>query len=65
MSSNPDISSARWEKSTYSAGNGGQCLEFARNINGLVPVRDSKDPGGPALILSSDAWTAFVGQIKG
>ncbi|WP_380286103.1 DUF397 domain-containing protein [Kitasatospora purpeofusca] len=36
-------------KSSYS-NNGGQCVEVATSPSTTVPVRDSKDPNGPALI---------------
>ncbi len=58
--------SPRWFKSSYS-GNGGQCVEVARNLaspRGVVPVRDSKDPHGPALAFSPTAWSAFVAGVK-
>jgi hypothetical protein len=64
MSTFFDISRAMWEKSSYSNGNGGQCLEFARDFDGVVPVRDSKNPG-PALAVPADAWAAFVEHVKG
>ncbi|WP_269854584.1 DUF397 domain-containing protein [Streptomyces sp. RPT161] len=37
---------------------------MAPGIPGVVPVRDSKDPGGPALIFGLDAWSAFVAGLK-
>ncbi|MFJ8504637.1 DUF397 domain-containing protein [Streptomyces avermitilis] len=46
-------------KSTYSNA-GGECVEVARNLPGTVAVRDSKDPGGPLLRLSSTAWAEFA-----
>jgi hypothetical protein len=55
-----DLHSARWRKSSYSNADGGECVEVADSIPGLVPVRDSKTPRGPVLLLSTDAWTAFV-----
>ncbi|MGW7004589.1 DUF397 domain-containing protein [Streptomyces sp. NPDC054933] len=55
---------AVWRKSTYSGGSGGNCIEVADNLPNLVPVRDSKDPHGPALIFRADAWSAFVAGIK-
>ncbi|WP_274917112.1 DUF397 domain-containing protein [Streptomyces sp. WZ-12] len=55
--------SPRWFKSSYSS-NGGNCVEVAANVPGAVPVRDSKDPHGPALAFSALAWQAFVGQVK-
>ncbi|MEU3082506.1 DUF397 domain-containing protein [Streptomyces albidoflavus] len=56
----------RWVKSSYS-GNGGQCVEVATNLvasDGLVPVRDSKDPAGPALGFPAVAFASFVGGVK-
>ncbi|MFJ1645427.1 DUF397 domain-containing protein [Streptomyces sp. NPDC088258] len=58
-----DLASAQWEKSSHSSGEEGQCVEFARNLaatSGIVPVRDSKAPTGPALTLTATAWTDFV-----
>ncbi|EPY92401.1 hypothetical protein K530_53505 [Streptomyces noursei CCRC 11814] len=31
----------------------------------MVPVRDSKDPHGPALMFSADGWSSFVTAVKG
>ncbi|MGW3045326.1 DUF397 domain-containing protein [Kitasatospora sp. NPDC001159] len=61
---NPDLSAATWRKSTYSNGDGGQCIEVAGGVSGIVPVRDSKDPAGPSLAFSLEAWSAFVADIK-
>lgn len=48
-----------WRKSSYSGGDQGSCIEVADG-HANVPVRDSKDPHGPALTFSPDAWSAFV-----
>ncbi|SCL38948.1 protein of unknown function [Micromonospora pallida] len=58
-----DLTGARWRKSSKSGGNGGDCVEVADNLPGLVGVRDSKDPTGPALTFSPAAWRAFVTQV--
>ncbi|MFI6701892.1 DUF397 domain-containing protein [Streptomyces sp. NPDC050509] len=57
-----DLSDALWEKSSYSSGHEGECVEFARNLvpSGVVPVRDSKTPTGPVLLLTPIAWSDFV-----
>jgi hypothetical protein len=55
---------ALWRKSSYSNGDGGNCLEVADNIPDLVPVRDSKMPDGPAIILTAAAWAPFVASLK-
>jgi len=60
----PDLSHAVWRKSTRSDGNGGACVEVARNLPGIVAVRDSKDRGGPALIFTPDEWAAFLAGAK-
>jgi hypothetical protein len=52
-----------WRKSSYSA-NGANCVEVARNLSGVVAVRDSKDVMGPELAFTGQAWSAFVAGIK-
>lgn len=59
----PSLSSAHWRKSSHSNPDGGNCVEVADDAPGLVPVRDSKDPGGPALIFPGYAWSAFIDHI--
>jgi hypothetical protein len=58
----PDLSGAHWRKSRRSGASGGDCVEVADNLPGIVPVRDSKNPG-PTLITSRAAWTAFVTHV--
>ncbi|MDT0447383.1 DUF397 domain-containing protein [Streptomyces johnsoniae] len=68
MKSTIDLAGADWVKSSYSSGNGGACLEYAKNIAaaaGIVPVRDSKDLAGPVLTFAAADWTGFVGAVKG
>ncbi|RKN43383.1 DUF397 domain-containing protein [Micromonospora endolithica] len=55
-----DLTGARWRTSTRSSGNGGDCVEVADNLPGVVAVRDSKDRSGPALAFPPAAWRAFV-----
>ncbi|MFE1200345.1 DUF397 domain-containing protein [Streptomyces sp. NPDC058762] len=55
-----DLSDARWRKSTYSNGDGGNCLEVTDGVPGVIPVRDSKVTGGPVIVVGSAAWTEFV-----
>jgi len=59
-----DLTGATWRKSSYSSGNGGACVEVARNLPGVVAVRDSKAPGAPGLTLAPDQWRAFTDQVK-
>jgi Domain of unknown function (DUF397) len=58
-----DLSRAVWRKSARS-NNGGACVEVATNLPGIVAVRDSKDPDGPALTFTSDDWRAFIRRLK-
>ena len=53
-----------WFKSSYSGGTNDNCVEIASG-HATVPVRDSKDPSGPALLFSVDGWTSFIGAVKG
>ncbi|GAA0305728.1 DUF397 domain-containing protein [Streptomyces turgidiscabies] len=54
-----DTDALAWFKSSYSAGDGGQCVEIAAGI-GAIRVRDSKDTTRTALAVQPMAWTAFV-----
>ncbi|MFF5217891.1 DUF397 domain-containing protein [Micromonospora sp. NPDC000442] len=58
-----DLNGARWRKTTRSGTSGGNCVEVADNLPGVVGVRDSKDPTGPALAFAPSAWRAFVAQV--
>ncbi len=55
---------AQWYKSSYSGGNGGGCVEVARNLPGIVAVRDSKDSSGPVLTFAPDEWAAFTAGVR-
>ena len=59
-----DLSRAVWHKSTFSNGSGGDCVEAAGNLPGVVAVRDSKHPGGPALVVGDGAWSEFLRGVK-
>ncbi|WP_327681837.1 DUF397 domain-containing protein [Kitasatospora sp. NBC_00458] len=60
---NPELSHAAWYKSSHS-NNGGNCVEVSASFPGAVPVRDSKDPQGPALVFPADAWHSFVTALQ-
>ncbi|MFE5805998.1 DUF397 domain-containing protein [Streptomyces sp. NPDC056491] len=71
-----DLSAAIWHKSSYSGGDGGECLEMATwrkstysdgsggSCLDLVPVRDSKQPEGPHVVFHAQAWARFVGSLR-
>ena len=58
-----DLSRAEWHKSSYS-GQSGNCVEVARNLPGLVAVRDSKEPDGATLVVSRETWRVFQERLK-
>jgi len=57
------LGQAKWIKSSYS-GQTGNCVEVARNLPGIVAVRDSNDPAGPALVLAPAAWRVLARRIS-
>ncbi|HKT04582.1 MAG TPA: DUF397 domain-containing protein [Rugosimonospora sp.] len=52
-----------WRKSSYSGGNGGNCVEVA-TLPSVVAVRDSKRPDGGMLVFSRSEWAEFVDATK-
>ncbi|MFE1859819.1 DUF397 domain-containing protein [Streptomyces anandii] len=58
-----DLTHARWRKSSYSDGNGGDCVEVAQGVPHVIPVRDSKMPDGNVLVIGGSAWAEFVGAV--
>ncbi|MCE7080058.1 DUF397 domain-containing protein [Streptomyces sp. ST2-7A] len=60
----PEPGSPAWRRSSYSNQEGGNCVEVAGGVPGVVPVRDSKAPAGPVLGFAAPAWTAFLGEMK-
>lgn len=59
-----NVTAAKWRKSSHSNGNGGQCVEVARDLPDAVAVRDSKDPEGPRLAFAPEQWRSFTAQVK-
>lgn len=53
---------SNWRKSSYSADNGGACVEVASAE--AVLVRDTTDRQGPALTFAADAWRTFINTIR-
>lgn len=51
-----------WRKSTYSYPMS-NCVE-AGTDQGLIAVRDSRHPDGPAIEVSPRAWIEFTERVK-
>lgn len=60
----PNLDAAHWRKSSYSNGGDGNCVEVAERVEGLIPVRDSKNPQRPALAFPASGWADFVSALK-
>ncbi|MFE9774527.1 DUF397 domain-containing protein [Streptomyces sp. NPDC005931] len=65
--SSTELHGVRWLRSSYSTG-ANNCVETARPAGGpwagLLAVRDSKDPAGPALLFSPGSWADFVAAVR-
>ncbi|GAB3935391.1 DUF397 domain-containing protein [Micromonospora vulcania] len=59
-----DMTGAQWRKSTKSGNNGGNCVEVADNLPGIVLVRDTKDRDGGTLAFGPAQWQGFVSFAK-
>ena len=58
-----DQTAAKWFKSSRSHG-GKECVEAAHLDGGQVGVRDSNNPGGPALDFAPGEWDTFLTGVK-
>ncbi|AWI28890.1 DUF397 domain-containing protein [Streptomyces tirandamycinicus] len=56
--------SSGWRKSSHSSGDGGSCVEVLDGHPAGVPVRDSKQPHGPAIVFEASIWSRFVATLK-
>ncbi|MFE2497442.1 DUF397 domain-containing protein [Streptomyces scopuliridis] len=55
---------AAWRKSSYSNNGDGACVEVSDGHPAAVPVRDSKNPHGPAILFPTHHWSTFVTAVK-
>jgi hypothetical protein len=53
-----------WRKSSFSGGSGSSCVEVVDGYAGGVPVRDSVNPHGPAIMVSREAWSALISTVR-
>ena len=58
-----DLSRAEWRKSSYSS-QSGNCVEVARNLPGLVAIRDSQAPDEAKLVVSQETWRVFLKGLR-
>nr|WP_235990162.1 DUF397 domain-containing protein [Streptomyces ureilyticus] len=58
------VEMATWVKSSHSDSNGGNCIEVAPDFPTVVPVRDSKTPDGPVLLINRSAWSSFISAVR-
>ncbi|MFF7941176.1 DUF397 domain-containing protein [Nocardia gamkensis] len=56
------LSDTTWFKSSYSSADR-DCVEVAFLREGLVGVRDSKNPAGPALVFTTGEWHSFTTRV--
>ncbi|MBQ0848852.1 DUF397 domain-containing protein [Streptomyces sp. NPDC057621] len=67
MAEQPTLDAASlsgWRKSSYSNDQGGSCLEVLDGHPAGIPVRDSKAPYGPVLVMPTAEWRTFIGAVK-
>lgn len=62
MKYDAELSGAKWFKSSRS-GASKDCVEIAFLDGGIVGVRDSKNPAGPALVFTPAEWQAFTAGV--
>jgi hypothetical protein len=53
-----------WIKSSYSQGDGGDCVEVAMGLPDVVPVRDSKAWERGLLHFPTAGWSSFVRSLR-
>ncbi|MBF6088743.1 DUF397 domain-containing protein [Nocardia cyriacigeorgica] len=58
-----DLAGARWFKSSKSTASK-ECVEVAHLDSGVVGVRDSKNPTGPALVFNPSEWDMFLASAR-
>ncbi|MFC4048883.1 DUF397 domain-containing protein [Actinomadura syzygii] len=58
-----DLTKAAWRKASRSTVQNDNCVEVAGASN-IVALRDSKDPDGPKLVLSTGDFRNLANALK-
>jgi hypothetical protein len=58
-----ELARATWRTATYTQGNGA-CVEVAGLDGGRVAVRDTKDRGGVAIVMTAEQWQTFLARAR-
>ena len=58
------MTGAPWRKSSYSSGNGTNCVEAGAAEPGRVLVRDTTDRDGGTLTFTAEAWLSFTSGLR-
>lgn len=61
---NDNVAGLDFRKSSFSNGQGGNCVEVARTADGGRAVRHSKNPDGGVIFYTPGEWEAFVQGVK-
>jgi hypothetical protein len=59
---NAELYKAAWRKSTHSQANGA-CVEVTALTGSRIAIRDSKNPGGPAVVIPAGEWRTFLARV--
>jgi hypothetical protein len=59
-----DLPASAWRKSSFSGSATQNCVEVATIAAVAVAVRNSRDPGGPALRFTTAEWVAFLHGVR-
>ena len=52
-----------WRKASKSHDDGDACIEIASALN-VIAIRDSKDPGGPKVVMRRADFRRLAAMIK-
>jgi hypothetical protein len=63
MGTDPALRDAHWRKSSFSGDTGGDCVEVA-DLRPHIAIRDSKNPAGGVVTVSSGAFSFFLHALR-